>query len=602
MTDTLVAKTVLPHWDTDALFPGLDSSEFTRAFDAFASEIRALTGVFDGNGVRAASSPAVDDGVVALFDDIVTRFNDIEDRARLIRGFVYSFISTEADNDAAQARFSEMQNVSVDLDKLSKRFAAWLGSLDVDALIAQSSVARDHEFRVREIHEQAAHLMSDLEEDLASTLGPSGQGAWAKLHGNVTSRVMTTVEFPDGRTQTLPMAAVRGLAHDPDPGVRRAAYQAEMRTWPTVEVPLAAAINSIKGWHNALNARRGYEDSLEPALRANNVDRQTLAAMQEAVVGAFPDFRRYLRAKARLLGKDTLAWWDLSAPLGGDGRHWDWDDTATFIVEQFQTFSDRLAGLAARAFLERWIDAEPREGKRDGGFCMGVRSDESRILVNFTGDFSSVSTVAHELGHAYHNINLAHRTAFQRRTPMTLAETASTFCETIVNNAMLEQASGEERLGILEAGLEHAFAITAEIHSRFLFEKAVFERREKRELAPRELCELLTGAQHEVFGDAVDANQLHAYQWALKPHYYSSSYYNWPYTFGQLFGTGLYAEFKKDADAFRAGYDDLLASTGMFDAAELAARFGIDIRSVEFWRSSLDVVREGIDAFERLSG
>jgi pepF/M3 family oligoendopeptidase len=600
MTDMLI-QTQLPHWDVTSFFPSLDSPQFASAFDGLAEAIDAFAKRFDEAGIRAASSPFVDGATATIFDELLTRSNEIAESMRLVRGYVHSLITTDAHDDEAQARNSELQLLGVELDKLGKRYAAWVGSLDVDELIARSSVAKAHEFGVRRTHENAAFLMSDAEEALASSLGPSGVGAWAKLHGNVTSRVLASVEFPDGRVETLPMAAVRGLAHDPDPDVRQAAYRAEMRTWPTVEVPLAAALNSIKGWHNVVNARRGYTDSLEPALRMNNVDRATLDAMQQAVIEALPDFRRYLRAKARLLGKGVLAWWDLSAPLGAEGRVWDWDDTATFVVGQFQTFSDRLAGLAARAFLERWIDAEPREGKRDGGFCMGVRGDESRILVNFTNDFSSVSTVAHELGHAYHNINLAHRTASQRSTPMALAETASTFCETIVNNAMLDQAADDERLGILEAGLAHMFMITAEIHTRFIFEKALYERRAKRELAPRELCELLTSAQSEVFGDAVDPDQLHPYQWALKPHYYSSSYYNWPYTFGQLFGTGLYAEYEKDADAFRAGYDDLLSSTGMFDAADLAARFGMDVRSVDLWRSSLDVVRAQIAAFEKLA-
>jgi pepF/M3 family oligoendopeptidase len=601
MTDTLT-QTTLPHWDMTTVFPALDSKEFADSFTALGESISVLEKAFDDAGIRRAESPDVDARTVAAFDEVVTRSNEIEERMRVIRAYVYSFITTEAGNDTAQARFSELQNLTVDMEKLGKRFVAWLGSLDAGALIERSAVARDHEFRIHKIREEAVHLMSELEEDLAATLGPSGQSAWSKLHGNVTSRVMADVAMPDGRVERLPMAAVRGLAHDPDPQVRQAGYRAEMATWPTVEVPLAAALNSIKGWQNALNARRGYAHSLEPALRANNVDAETLLAMQTACVEAFPDFRRYLRAKARLLGKDMLAWWDLSAPVGDGGRHWDWDETASFIVDQFGTYSDKLAGLAARAFLERWIDAEPREGKRDGGFCMGVRDDESRILVNFTHDFSSVSTVAHELGHAYHNINMVDRTPLQRRTPMALAETASTFCETIVTNAMLDKASESERLGILEASLAHSVAIVAEIHSRFLFEKSVFERRQQRELAPRELCAALTEAQQEVFGDAVDATQLHPYQWALKPHYYGFAYYNWPYTFGQLFGTGLYAEFRKDAHAFRAGYDDLLASTGMLDAADLAARFGMNVRSVDFWRSSLDVVRANIDAFERLAG
>ena len=601
MTGTLI-QTQLPHWDMSPLFPDLDSPAFADAFSELAASVRELQRVFDDNNVRKPASSDVDDATVRVLEDVVTRLNDLEERARTIRAYVHSFVATEARNDAAQARMSELQNLGVDMEKLSKRFVAWVGNLDTDALVASSGIARTHEFRLRKAREEAAHQMPEAEEDLAATLMPSGQGAWSKLHGNVTSRVLAEVSFPDGGVERLPMSAVRGLAHDPDPAVREAAYRAEMATWPTVEVPLAAALNSIKGWQNAVNGRRGYDDSLEPALRANNVDIATLEAMQQAVVESFPDFRRYLRAKARLLGKNVLAWWDLSAPVGASGRRWDWDETASFIVEQFSTYSDRLAGLAARAFLERWIDAEPRDGKRDGAFCMGVRRDESRVLTNFTNDFTSVVTVAHELGHAYHNLNLVNRTPLQRRTPMALAETASTFCETIVTNAMLNAASAEEKLPIVASSLERDFAIVVEIHSRFLFERAVFSGRERRELSARELCDALAAAQREVFGDAVDPEQLHPYQWALKPHYYSSHYYNWPYTFGLLFGTGLYAEYRKDADAFRAGYDDLLASTGMFDAADLALRFGMDIRSVGFWRSSLDVMRASIDAFERLSG
>jgi pepF/M3 family oligoendopeptidase len=600
MTDTLI-ETQLPQWDMSPLFPSLESPEFAGAFSALEASVGELRELFDRNDVRKPASPAVDDRVVRVFEGVVARYNDIQERATTIRAYVHAFVTTQARNETAQARMSELQILGVELEKLGRRFVAWSGGLDTDELVRRSEAALVHEFRLRKAREEAAHQMPEAEEELAATLAPSGHSAWSKLHGNVTSRVTADVTYPNGHTQRLPMSAVRGLAHDPDPHVREAGYRAEMETWPTVEVPLAAALNSIKGWQNVVNARRGYADSLEPALRANNVDRQTLDAMQQACVESFPDFRRYLRAKARLLGKPVLAWWDLSAPVGADTSRWTWDEAASFVVEQFSTYSERLAGLAARAFLERWIDAEPRDGKRDGAFCMGVRSDESRVLTNFTKDFTSVVTVAHELGHAYHNLNLAHRTPLQRRTPMALAETASTFCETIVTNAMLDAASDDEKLPILGASLERDCAIVVEIHSRFLFERGLFSGRERRELSPRELCDALAAAQREVFGDAVDAGQLHPYQWALKPHYYGSHYYNWPYTFGLLFGTGLYAEYRKDPDSFRAGYDDLLSSTGMSDAADLAARFGMDIRSPEFWRSSLNVVRAEIDAFERLS-
>jgi pepF/M3 family oligoendopeptidase len=387
--------------------------------------------------------------------------------------------------------------------------------------------------------------------------------------------------------------------------VRKAAYEAELKGWERASVPLAAALNSIKGEVHTLNRRRGWPDDLEPMLFANNIDRATLDAMHEACRASFPDFRRYLRAKARLLGRAQLPWYDMFAPVGGDDvRAWSWKDAAAFVVEQFATYSGTLADLPRRALSEQWIDAEPREGKRDGAFCMGVRADESRVFMNFGPSFSSVSTLAHELGHAYHNTTLARRTPMQRDTPMALAETASIFCETIVANAALRTGSAAEQLAILEHQLEGSCQIVVDIHSRFLFESRVFERRARRDLSVTELNELMLEAQRETYGDGLDPAALHPYMWAMKPHYYATgrSFYNWPYTFGLLFGLGLYAQYREDADRFRAGYDDLLASTGLHSAADLAARFGIDVRAPGFWHASLDVVREQIGQFEARTG
>jgi oligoendopeptidase F len=241
-------------------------------------------------------------------------------------------------------------------------------------------------------------------------------------------------------------------------------------------------------------------------------------------------------------------------------------------------------------------------GKRDGAFCMPLRKDESRVLTNFKAAFGGVSTIAHELGHAYHNLNLASRTMLQRDTPMTLAETASIFCQTIVSQAALKQADAKEQMIILEESLQNSCQVVVDISSRFLFEQRLFERRQKRELSIDELNELMLQAQRETYGDGLDPNLLHPYMWASKPHYYSSTFYNYPYMFGLLFGLGLYARYRQDPEKFKAGYDDLLSSTGLGDAAELGARFGIDTRSPEFWRASLDVIRGEIKQFETLVG
>lgn len=594
------AERALPHWDMTPVFPGLESSEFADELGAAIEAIDDLRERFDRRGVGPDADPAPDP---AVFDEVTRAFNTARERLQVLYAYVTSFVATDSRNDLAQARLSELQMAMVDMNKLGTRYEAWVGALELDRLLERSEVAREHAFPLRRAAEAARRQMTSDEEDLAASLDPSGRGAWSKLHGNVTSRLAVDVPMPDGATARKPMSEVRGMAHDPDRDVRRCAYEAELGAWEEAAVPLAAAMNSIKGWENTLNERRGWTDSLEPALFRNNVDRGTVEAMQTACTESFPDFRRYLRTKARLLGEEALPWWDLFAPVGeGESERWTWSGATAFITDRFASYSDALAALARRAFDERWIDAEPRDGKRDGGFCMRVRPGESRILVNFTGAFSSVSTVAHELGHAYHNHDLADRTPLARQTPMALAETASIFCQTIVTKAMLADASAEQRLRILEGELQHACQIVVDIHSRFLFERAVFTGREGRELSAAELCDAMFDAQAETYGDGVDPDARHPYMWAVKPHYYGRAYYNWPYTFGFLFGLGLYSRYTEDPDGFRAGYDELLSSTGLEDAATLAGRFGIDVRDPGFWRSSLDVVRGQIEEFEELAG
>jgi oligoendopeptidase F len=328
--------------------------------------------------------------------------------------------------------------------------------------------------------------------------------------------------------------------------------------------------------------------------------------MQSAVVNSFPDFRRYLRTKARVLGHGDrgLPWWDLFAPVGDPAASaCTWDDAVDHVRDAFASYSPSLAALAERAFAERWVDAEAHEGKRGGAFCMPVRDDESRVLLNFGGTFDSVSTLAHELGHAYHNTNLANRTALQRQTPMALAETASIFCETILVQSGLAGATDDpaRQLVLLDTDLTGAAQVVVDIHSRFLFEKNVFEQRVDRTLSVRELCDFMTEAQLATYADGLDPDVLHPYMWAVKPHYYGMAYYNWPYTFGLLFGIGLYARFTADPERFRLGYDDLLSATGLGEAAELAARFGIDVRDEGFWTDSLDVLRGRIADYEAVA-
>ena len=469
-------------------------------------------------------------------------------------------------------------------------------------VLALGNSAGEHAFPVTEIVEQSRYLMSEKEEVLTTELSLSGGRAWGKLQGTVTSQ--KSVDFDlDGKIQSLPMPALINLHAHPDEDVRRRAYEAEMTAWEEVKEPLAACMNGIKGWVNTLNDHRGRADALDKPLVQARIDRETLDAMMGAMKDSFPTFERYFKAKAARFGQEALPWWNLFAPVGKSEKTFTFDEAREFILENFGTFSDELRDFAKNAFENNWIDAEQRSGKRGGAFCMSVPAvKESRILCNFDGSLDQVMTIAHELGHGYHNFNMfqADKTMLQRQTPMTLAETASIMCETIVFNAILENVDDpDEELALLETALIGDSQVIVDIYSRFLFEKEVFERREKAELSADELCEIMDNAQAETYGAGLDPDFRHKFMWTWKPHYYSPglSFYNFPYAFGMLFGVGLYAIYKQRGADFVPDYKALLSSTGEAPAAELAARFGIDIRSKQFWADSLAEIGKRIDRY-----
>lgn len=591
----------LPNWDVSTIFPSLESPEFDAEFDAVIAHIGRLEQLFDQRGIDRIKHADVDELTVDTFETVIVQLNTLYDATRTVQSYIHSFIATDSRNAVAQARMSQLQQKMVRLSKLTTRATAWLGSLDAERLLARSQIARDHAFMIQKAQVQASHLMEGRLEDLSAELQLTGSTAWGKLYSTFTSQLLVPLEV-DGEEQELPMSAVRNMAFDADRDLRRRAYEAELVSWKRAQVPIAAALNSIKGEVNALAKRRGWDDPLGISLFDNNIDQATLDAMLGAAREAFADFRRYLQAKAMALGLEKLAFYDLFAPVGESTGDWSYDEAREFIGANFGSFSPRLRALAERAFGENWIDAGPREGKVGGAFCMGIRPGESRILTNYKRSFGGVSTLAHELGHAYHNLNLGERTALQRSTPMTLAETASIFCETIVVQAALAQAGRSEQISILEASLQDSTQVVVDITSRFIFEREVLKRRSGRELSADEFCTIMREAQLETYGDGLDSEQLHPYMWAAKPHYYGSLFYNYPYMFGLLFGLGLYARYRADPEPFKAVYDDLLSSTGLGDAATLASRFEIDIHSIDFWRASLDVIRGQIDQFEDLVG
>ncbi|MFZ5910145.1 MAG: M3 family oligoendopeptidase [Chloroflexota bacterium] len=595
-----------PHWDLSNVYPSLESKEFKTAIDIFKMQVADL-GDYFVEVVQKADAGTPPEHLAPVLGEVVDRFNAAYTLSATIEPYIYSFVSTDSRDKLAARTLSEYEQVKLPLQNLDVQLKGWLGKVapTLEQALELNASARAHTFMLKEAAEQSKFLMSESEEALAAELSLSGGNAWDKLQGTVTSQLSVDFEL-DGETQKLPMPALINLRSHPDEATRRRAYEAENQAWDSVRETLAACLNGVKGEVVTLNKRRKREDALHSALEAARIDRQTLDAMMGAMKASFPLFRKYFDHKARLLGKQKLAWWDLFAPVGRVDKTYSFEEARDFILAQFEKFSPELRIFAERAFKNNWIDAEMREGKRGGGFCMEVQGvKESRILVNFDGSQDQLSTIAHELGHAFHN-ECAYqfgKTPLQQLTPMTLAETASTFCETIVTEAVLTQVSDpQEELAVLESQLNGASQVIVDIYSRFLFEQEVFERRAQAELSADEFCEIMERAQKTTYGDGLDERYLQKYMWTWKPHYYSVglSFYNFPYAFGLLFGTGLYAIYQQRGADFVTDYKALLASTGEASAADLAARFGIDIRARKFWEDSIAVFGRRVERYCRL--
>lgn len=597
----------LPRWDITNVFPSLESDEFAAAIKSCERLVRSLEKYLIDNDISRDAKKPGRKAMTKALQGYIERFNELKRLHATIDSYLYAHVSTDSFDQAARKASSRFEPIGVRIVQIETRFAGWLGAHIErlpEVIERGDDVVRAHAFFLNEAAAQSRYQMSDAEENLAGDLELSGANAWSKLQGNLVSQL--TVNFDrrgDGQSETLSMPAlINVMQHDADGAVRRRAYEAEHAAWKTIEEPLSAAMNGVKGTASVLNRRRGRRDDLHSALDAARIDRKTLDAMLGAMQDSFPQFRRYLRAKAKRFGHDGgLPWWDLFAPVGSDERTFAWPDARELIERTFGKFSPRLLSMTQTAFDRNWIDAEQRPGKRAGAFCMEVPAvDESRILCNYDGSLDQVSTIAHELGHAFHNYCQIGKPHLQIITPMTLAETASIFCESLIIDAALEEVnSPASELAILETDLIGKTQVVVDITSRFLFETEVFQRRASAELSADDLSEAMLRCQRQTYGDGLDERYMHKYMWTWKPHYYFAglSFYNFPYAFGLLFGTGLYAIYRERGQKFVPEYEALLSDTGLADAATLAKRFKIDLRKKSFWKASLDVIGERIERY-----
>ena len=478
-------------------------------------------------------------------------------------------------------------------------FQDWAAKLpNLMELVMAHEKLQHYEFLFRNMQDDVRYLLPGQGEEIMARMQLTGGNAWSDLQGYLTSTVPVAY---NGGTTNLP--SIRNLAHDADPAVRKAAFEAELQCYDRIKDAVAFALNSIK--LETINdcQLRGYASPLERVLMHSHMENATLDAMFSAMDEYLPKFWQYLKVKAKVLGHEAgLPWYDLFAPMGASSTKFTAETARDFLVQLFNEFNPEEADMIAEAFDNAWIDFYPRDGKAGGAFCAGIESlGESRILTNFCGTFSDVVTLAHELGHAYHNFCIREHLPLNKDYSMPVAETASTFNECVVMAAAIEKAADKaEKLALIESQLQDATQIICDIYSRYRFESQVFANREAQFMDADTLSEMMLQAQKECYGDGLDHNALHPYMWVNKSHYYGPSFYNFPYAFGGLFARGLYAQYEKEGAAFVPKYKKLLYTTTVATAEDTAQVAGIDLTDEEFWRSALQMIADQIDLFCQL--
>ena len=580
-------ETNMDRWDLSYLYTGFEDEAFRRDLDSLRQDGEAIKALLADDTLPEAEK----------LEKLTCASEALDAKLDRLNNFVSCTLATDATNPAANRADDQLMAAYTMLTPVFSGIARFVSRMtDLEGAIAGSETLQASAFALREMKKQARHLIPDAIEPWILEMKLSGGSAFSQLRDKLDSTV--TVDY---REERLPLAGVRGKAYDPDPQVRKDAYDAEMAAYRKIDLPMSYCLNSIKMEARTLARAKGYASVLDMTLDASRMDRQTLDALWTAVREYLPHFRRYLKAKAKMLGHEGgLPFWDLFAPVGNAARTYSIEEARQVLIREMGKFTPRMAEFIDNAFARRWIDLYPRDGKTGGAFCAPVHfADRSLVMTNFQGSFSDVSTLAHELGHAWHNRCLAGLPYALIDTPMPLAETASIFNETMLSFQVLKGCSPEERLTLLESGLMEATQTVVDIYSRFLFEQEVIDTRADHAMTVEELKDAMLRAQDQSYGDGLRPDARHPYMWACKSHYYSSGYnfYNFTYAFGLLFGKGVFARYLEKGDAFVEDYCRLLRLCGSAKVADVAASVGIDVRDPDFWRSSLEVIKKDIDEF-----
>ncbi len=566
----------LPHWDLNEIYTGCNSSDFNKAINTCNEDCTRVKALIEDRASIAA--------IIKTWEKVLDTFETLD-------AYTSVLLSVETNNSDYMLALNKVSKLSLNVNNLEVIVISYLANNQEDVLCSLDNELKEYTYVIKELLEKHKHMKSFEVEAIAADLNRSGTEAFERLQEALISR--TTIDF-NGENKTV--TELRSMAFDEDREIRKLAFEKEVQLLKNNEIAYAASLNGIKGSTITLDELHIY-DSLERSLVQSRITEKTIDALISTIEKNLPLFRKYLNKKAEILGLEHLSFYDIFAPISENEKRYEFEEAKDFILEKYYAFSKEMGDFAKKAFDNNWIDAEPRKNKVGGAYDVAFPdAGVSRVLCNYDYTYNGLSTLAHELGHAYHDSVVLPKSHLLRTYPMTLAETASIFSETVVLQGALRQASESEKISLIETFLQDTTQVCVDILSRFYFEREVFNRRKESELSPQEFCEIMVDSQKKTYGTL---SEYHPYMWAVKGHYYSSafSFYNYPYAFGQLFALGVFAQKEKLGDEFASKYKNMLEHTGKASAKDVAALLDCDIESEEFWQSSIDIVKTYVEDF-----
>lgn len=579
------------NWNLSVLYTDPKSKILAKDFESFEQESKAFLKWCEENFKESQNAGQKLEQYLNKLDNL-SKFETIK---------AYIYLNLAVDTTSAEfARLnSKNEKISVLAKQVKNQLVLFLKKVDdLEVLIQNSVFLQNYAFFLKEAKEKADKLLNANEEYILAKMSLNGSKLWSKQWQQITSTL--NVEY---KNENLTLSEIRNLASDASSAVRKEAYLSELKAYEKIDIASSFCINGIKGEVIELCELKGYQSPLEMTLKEARLDKEVFEAMMGAIKQSLPQLQEYFIKKAEFLGhKNGLPFYDLFAPITKNSQEYSYDEATKLVYEHFSRFSQKMGDFAKKSFDEEWIDVYPRKGKVGGAFCYPIQSvKQSRILLNYSGSIDNVFTIGHELGHGYHNYCLNTENYLNTEYSMPIAETASTLCENIIVQAALENASSdEERLNILEKDLSRSLQCIVDIYSRFLFEDGLFKKRAEGFVSKEELCAMMLDAQKQAYGKGLDENFLHPYMWVCKTHYYNASYnyYNFPYAYGTLFSKALFERYLKEGQEFVAKYDAMLAYTGKASLYEVGNFVGINLKDKNFWLSSLELIIKDIKAYQ----